>query len=116
MIGTGYILTFQNIGKGSIVRKYWTKAKLETSWADSKLRISMSDVKMLFKSPTLFSLVDHNTLLSLGLAPFPVSSSPWQGFYCSGISNTLGSPRQYKIQLHSFSQQPLYYAPIQGHP
>lgn len=38
----------------------------------------MSDFKMFFSSPTLFILVDCSILLSLGLAPLPISSSPQQ--------------------------------------
>ena len=38
-----------------------------------KLCISMSDVKELFRSPTPFSFVDYNTLLSLGLVSLLVS-------------------------------------------
>ena len=50
----------------------------------------MSDVKKLFRSPTPFSFVDCSTLLSLGLVPLPVSSSPQQVSHDSGISNISG--------------------------
>ena len=83
------------------MRKYWTKAKLKTSWANSKLYISVPDVKMLFRSPRPFSFADCSTLLSCGLVPLPVSSSPWQVSHNSGISNILGFPRQSRLQLHS---------------
>ena len=97
------------------MRKYWTKARLKHSWANSKLCMSMSDVKMLFKSPTLFSFVNCNTLLSLVLVLLPVSSSPWQVSLYSDISNILGSPRQPRFQSHSFMQGPFYQAFIHRH-
>ena len=50
----------------------------------------MCDVKALFRSPTPFSFVDCNTLLSLELFPFPVSGSPQQVSHESGIFNILG--------------------------
>jgi hypothetical protein len=70
------------------VRKYWSKA--QPNPANSKHCISISDVKMLFRSPTSFSFVDCNTLLSLELFPFPVSGSPQQVSHESGIFNILG--------------------------
>ena len=35
-------------------------------------------VKVFFKSPTNFNFIDCNILLSLGLVPYPVSSSPYR--------------------------------------
>jgi hypothetical protein len=75
-----------------IVRKYWTKATSKTSWENFKLCISMSDVKALFRSPTLFSFIECNTLL-FGLVPPPVSVFSWQVSHSPDISNVLGSSR-----------------------
>lgn len=95
-----------------VVRKYWTKTKC---WANSRLCIAVSDVKALFRSPTPFIFVDCNTLLALGLVPFPVSSLPWQVSHSSGISNILGSPKQSRLHLYSFTQW-LLWASMQEHP
>ena len=103
--GTRY--TLQRWRKENLVREYWTKARWKTSWENSKLCISMFDVRILFRSPTLFSVVNCNTLLSLGLVPRPVSSSPQQVSHGSCISNILGSLRQSRLHLHSFTQWPL---------
>ena len=100
--------------KGSMAGKYWTKARLKTSWANSKLCISMSDVKVLFRSPTPFSFVDCNTLLSLGLVPLPIISFPQLISHGSGISNTLESPRQSKVHFYSFIQWPLSRTPFRN--
>lgn len=86
--------------------------KSKTSWINCKLCVSMSDVKTLFKSPTPFSFVDCDILLSLGLVLLPASSFPWQVSHNSSI---LESPRQPRLLLHSFTQWPLW-ASIQGHP
>ena len=88
----GYI-TIPKGRKGNPVRKYWTKVRLKTNRSDSKYCISMSDIKGLFTSPTPFSLVDYNTLLSLGLVPHPVSSSLWQVCHDSGISTSWALPK-----------------------
>jgi hypothetical protein len=80
-------ITIPKHREGSIVMKYWTKARLKTSWANSKPCIAMTDVKMLFGSPTHFNFVGCNTILSFGLVPLPVSSFPWQESQNSGISN-----------------------------
>ena len=101
--GTGYIhYHFQVYGKEHS-KEILDQSKTKNQFENSKLCISMSDVKMFFRSPTPFSFVDCNTLLSLGLVPLPVSSSPWQVSHGSGISNILGSPRQSRLHLHSFS-------------
>lgn len=70
--------TLPKYREGSIVRKYWAKARWKTSWANSKLCISMSDVKTLFRSPTPFSFVNWNTLFFSWVVPLPISSSPQQ--------------------------------------
>lgn len=90
------------------MRKYWTKARSKTSWVNSNLCISMSDDKMLFWSPTPFSFVNCSKLLSYGLIPFSTSNFPWQVSNNSGISNILGSSRQSRLQLHRFTQWPLW--------
>ena len=99
-------ITIPKHREGSIVRKYCTKARTKSSWANSKLCILMSDVEGLFRLPTLFSFVDCSILLSLALAPLPVSSSPQQLSHSSRNSNILGSSRQSSLQFHSFTQWP----------
>jgi hypothetical protein len=84
------------------MRKYWRKVKLKTSLPNSNLCIFMSDVKVLFRTPTPSSFLDCNTILSLGLHLLPVSSFSQQVAHHFGISNTLGSPRQYRFHLYSF--------------
>ena len=96
-------ITIAKWKKGSIVRKSWTKARLEAIWASFTLCTSMSDINALFRSTTSFSFVVCNKLLSLGLLPLPVSSFSWQVSLGSGISNLLGSPRQARLCLHSFT-------------
>lgn len=49
---------------------------------------------MLFRSPTPFIFVEYNTLLSLVLVPFPISSSSWKIPHDSHVSNIPDSPRQ----------------------
>ena len=44
--------------------------------ANTKFFVSMSDVKALFRTPAPPSFVDYNTLLSLGLVPYLLYSSP----------------------------------------
>ena len=58
--------------------------------------MSIPDVKMLFRSPTSFSSVDCNRLLSLGLVLLPVSGFPGEishdfiTFYLLGLQGNLG--------------------------
>ena len=59
-----------------------------------------SNVKTLFIFSAPFSFVDYNILLSLGLVPFPVSSSPQQVFHDAGISNILGGGLLSNVILH----------------
>lgn len=76
----------------------------------------MSEVKMLFRSSTSFSFVDYNhfflwgwfhSLLTALLVTYPNGPS---------ISNTMGSPRKCKLQLHEMfclglhSRTPLTHA------
>jgi len=61
---------------GGTVEKYWTKAALKPAGQTPTLWLSMSNVKALFRSLIQFSFVDCNTLPCLGLAPYPVCSSP----------------------------------------
>jgi hypothetical protein len=46
-----------------------TNTRPNISWANSKLCISIFDVKAFFRSSTIFSFADYNTLLFLGLVP-----------------------------------------------
>lgn len=87
------------------------RCETKNQLVQTKFCISMSDVKMLFGSPA------HSVLLNtlLGLILLPVNSFPWQVSYSSGVPNILGSPRQYSLNLHSFTQWPLW-ASMQGHP
>jgi hypothetical protein len=62
---------------------------------------SMSYVKGLFRSSTLFCLVVHNTLLSLGLVPLAISSSSHQVSHGSFISNILAYPRLLQLSISS---------------
>jgi hypothetical protein len=55
----------------------------------------MSDVKAFFRSPTPFSFVDCNILLSLGLVPFFVSSFPQQVFEAALASSTFWGHQHY---------------------
>lgn len=75
---------------------------MRTSRTDSKFYISMSDVQVFFRSLTPFSFVDCNIVLQLGLVPHLVCSSSWKISRGSGISNSLGSPGQSRLHLHSF--------------
>lgn len=63
----------------------------------------MSDIKALFRSPIPFSFVECNTRLYLGMVAFPVSSFPQQVSHSSCVSNILGSPRQNRLHLNSFT-------------
>lgn len=91
--------------------KYWAKARPKTSWTNSKLCISTSDDKTLFRPPTPFSFVDCHTLLSLGLVPLPVSSSPQQVSHSSGIPQHLGVSKAIQAslsQLHAVASLGLH--------
>ena len=91
---------FKREKRRHIVRKYWTKARPRPTGKILNLAISVSNLKVLFISSSSISFVDYNTLLSLGLDPFPVKNVPWQVSHGSGIFNILMSPRQ--LQFHSF--------------
>lgn len=58
-------------------------------------------IRWLFPS----SFANGSTLLSLGLVPHPVCSSPWQVFHISGISN-LGVSKAIQASPSSFTQWP----------
>lgn len=82
-------MTIPNNRKCYIVRKYRNKAKPKTSRENSDF--CMSNAKMILRSPTSFTFIDCNTLLSLRLVPHPVTSD---------IS------KQSRLYLHSFIQWP----------
>jgi hypothetical protein len=63
-----HTLSGQRGEKGGVVRKYWNKERPKASRANFKFCISMSDIKMLLISPTPFSFVDCNKLLSLSVS------------------------------------------------
>lgn len=80
-------------------KKNWTKARLSPSKANAKSYSFMSIAKN--AQIILSELYTSHMLLSLGLVPIPVISSPWQMYYTSGISNILGSSMQSRPQLHT---------------
>jgi hypothetical protein len=87
------------------MRKHWTKTRLKTSWVNSRLCISMSMSKCSLDIQLLsISLVDCNTLLSLGIFPLPIGSFPQQVAHNYEISNILGTLRQSRLHVHSFMQ------------
>ena len=86
----------------------------KTSRANSHLWISMSDVKVLFRSPTPFSFVDCNTLLSLGLVPFFVSSFPQQVFEAALASSTSWG-LQHNLGFTSIALCDVLVSYMQGH-
>ena len=75
-------------GRRGIVRKHWAKSKTKCSRANLRSCSSVSTVQGLRWCPPS-SFADCNTLLSLGMAPLSVCSSPWQ---VSSTYNTLGQP------------------------
>jgi hypothetical protein len=81
--------------RGSIMRKYWTKARQK-----SKLGISMSGNKALFRSP--FSFVDYHILLSLGLVPLltPALLGRYLMILASLVSQDL---QDHQASLYSFT-------------
>lgn len=101
-------------GKGSMVRKYWTKARLKPSYANSK-QFLMLWMASLCLVPRPFSFVNCNMLLSLGLVLLPVSSSLWQISHDLCIFRILGFPRQSRLHLHRLTQWPLWTS-MQGTP
>jgi hypothetical protein len=87
---------YQSKGRNEIIiRKHWTKARRKPSRANSKLCASMCDVKAFFRSPTLFSFVDYNILLSLELVPNMICGFPQQ------VSTALASPTSWALQGNS---------------
>ena len=80
------------------------ESKIETQQDKLHIHIMMSDAKPLFRSPTPVGFVDGNILLSLGLVPHPILGFSWQISHGSGISSILGSPRQPRLHLQSFTQ------------
>lgn len=78
---------------------------------------SLSDIKILFRSPTPFRLAEGNALLSLGLDPLPISSSPWQVSNGSLIQH-LGITKTIKVspfQLHVMASLDLHLGTTMTH-
>lgn len=91
--GTDYILLYITIWNGSIVRKFWTKARLKTSRAEFTFCISVSDVRVVCRTAAHFFLLGCSTLgLKLSSACIPQLWHPQH----------LRSPRQSRPHLHSF--------------
>lgn len=77
----------------------------------------MSDVKSLFKSPTLFSFVECNTIPSLWLVQLPLSSLPQQACQGSQISIILGFQGNFKVKTSYCNVQDSYmifWTPLKG--
>ena len=74
----------------------------------------MSIVKTFFAFPTPFSFFDCSILFPHRLVPLPVSIFSQQISHSSSIPNILDSPRQSRLQLHSFMKLPRL-ASIKGH-
>ena len=108
--------TIPKWGKGSIVKKYWAKARSKPNWANFKL-LHRTNVwcPSTFHISTSFNFVDWNTLFSFGLLPHPVHSSACRVSHNSGCSRMLAFLIKFRLCIHSFTEWPLSTF-IQGHP
>lgn len=90
---------------GTVVRKYWVKARRKPSRTNSKCCNFVYTKGLLGSNSSGLTLLQlcwlQNT--SLGLVPRPVCSSAWQVSYCYGHLPTSWSPMQFMLHLPRFS-------------
>lgn len=77
------------------------QSKTENQQGELQILHLMCEVQEIFRSLAAVSFGDCSTLLSLGLVPQPVGSSPCQVSHDSGISNILEFPTQSRFTFTS---------------
>lgn len=82
--------------------KYQTKERPKPMRANSKSSSVISNFKGLRGPSHHLSLIDYNTMFSLGLVPLPVGSSPWQTSHDSGISRISDALTKSRLHPQSF--------------
>lgn len=100
-----YIIIAKEMSR-SIVGKYWNKPRLKLKEQISNFVALYPMLRAYMALPLQLCCLEH-TFLSptpLYLVPLLVSSSPWQKFYSSDISNILGSTLRLSLHSHSIIQ------------